>query len=53
MREYFEAVIELSSKMEKQLAIILLRAFATVRKNPRELVSSSTLHSNKSYPKFK
>ena len=41
LREYFEAVTELSGKMEKQLAFILLRAFATVRKNPRELVSSS------------
>ena len=42
LREYFEAVTELSGKMEKQLGFILLRAFATVRKNPRELVSSST-----------
>ena len=39
LREYFEAVTELSGKMEKQLGFILLRAFATVRKNPRELVS--------------
>jgi len=40
LREYFEAVTELSGKMEKQLGFILLRAFATVRKNPRELVSA-------------
>merc|ERR1719153_1380665 len=40
LREYFEAVNDLSSKLEKQLGFILLRAFATVRKNPRELVSA-------------
>ena len=40
LKEYFEAVDDLSIKMEKQLGFILLRAFATVRKNPRELVTA-------------
>ena len=40
LKEYFEAVDELSYKMEKQLGFILLRAFATVRKNPKELVTA-------------
>jgi len=40
LKEYFEAVNDLSSKMEKQLSFILMRAFATVRKNPRELVTA-------------
>ena len=53
LREYFEAVTELSSKMEKQLGFILLRAFATVRKNPRELVSLSTLPQTNLDPKLK
>ena len=39
LKEYFEAVTDLSSKMEKQLGCILMRTFATVRKNPKELVS--------------
>jgi len=40
LREYFEAVTSLAAKMEKQLGFVLLRAFATVRKNPKELVSA-------------
>ena len=40
LKEYFEAVDDLSVKMEKQLSFILMRAFATVRKNPRELVTA-------------
>ena len=40
LKEYFEAVDDLSSKLEKQLGVILLRAFATVRKNPQELVTA-------------
>ena len=40
LKEYFEAVTDLSSKMEKQLGFILMRTFATVRKNPKELVSA-------------
>ena len=40
LKEYFEAVDDLSLKMEKQLGFILMRAFATVRKNPRELVTA-------------
>ena len=31
LKEYFEAVDVLSVKLEKQLGVILLRAFATVR----------------------
>ena len=31
---------DLSLKLEKQLSFILMRAFATVRKNPRELVTA-------------
>ena len=40
LKEYFEAVDDLSLKLEKQLSFILMRAFATVRKNPRELVTA-------------
>jgi len=40
LKEYFEAVDVLSVKLEKQLGVILLRAFATVRKNPHELVTA-------------
>ena len=40
LNEYFDPVADLSVKMEKQLGFILLRAFATVRKNPRELVTA-------------
>ena len=41
LKEYFEAVDDLSSLLEKHLGIILLRAFATVRKNPHELVTGN------------
>ena len=40
LKEYFETVTDLSSKLEKQLGFILMRTFATVRKSPRELVSA-------------
>merc|ERR1719513_180563 len=40
LKEYFEAVNDLSSKLEKQLGFTLLRTFATVRKSPRELVTA-------------
>ena len=40
LNEYFDPVADLSVKMEKQLGFILLRAFATVRKNPKELVTA-------------
>jgi len=40
LKEYFADVTELSTRLEKQLMFILLRTFATVRKNPKELVTA-------------
>jgi len=40
LKEYFSEVTELSLSLEKQLMFILLRTFATVRKNPKELVTA-------------
>jgi len=40
LKEYFEAVDDLSALLEKHLGVIMLRAFATVRKNPHELVTA-------------
>jgi len=40
LADYFREVPELSLRLEKQLMFILLRAFATVRKNPKELVTA-------------
>jgi len=40
LKEYFAAVEILSGQLEKHLGLILSRAFNTVRKNPKELVTA-------------
>merc|ERR1711892_225590 len=40
LKKYFDAVNELSSKMEKQLGHTLMRTFATVKRDPENLVTA-------------